>query len=248
MWPDRSYQVIPSPPFSAWHPRFCPVLCDFHHPRLALPCSILTGAVLFGLVQPCLTLACLALSGPVLSGPARHCLALPCSAQPNLPGAALLYSAWRCPALPCQALSCPPLRALRPHNPAGPCPARVGPPGTVRHCLGLPVGSLGLAGLFSALPDPVWCCFVLSCPALRGPVWRCPVRPARPCRWLRGRMLDYKSRGPGFESPGHRSVGVSRLTLALALEVGNPTRLRSRIHITQIQNTRPIQSNIVDRP
>ena len=44
-------------------------------------------------------------------------------------------------------------------------------------------------------------------------------------RWLRDRMLDYKSRG--FESLGGRSVGVSRLTLALALEVGNPTHLRS---------------------
>ena len=44
---------------------------------------------------------------------------------------------------------------------------------------------------------------------------------------LRGRMLDFRSRGPGFESLGHRSVGVSRVTLALALEVGNPTHLRS---------------------
>ena len=65
------------------------------------------------------------------------------------------------------------------------------------------------------------------------------VRP-----WLRGRMLDCKSRCPGFESLGHRSVGVSRLTLALALEVGNPTHLRPRINITQICNTRTIQSNI----
>ena len=43
---------------------------------------------------------------------------------------------------------------------------------------------------------------------------------------LRGRILDFGSRGPGFESLGHRSVGVSRLALALALEVGNPTHLR----------------------
>ena len=40
-------------------------------------------------------------------------------------------------------------------------------------------------------------------------------------------MLDFGSRGPGFESLGHRSVGVSRLTLAPALEVGDPTHFRS---------------------
>ena len=53
-------------------------------------------------------------------------------------------------------------------------------------------------------------------------------------------MLDFKSRGPGFESLGYRSVGVSRLTLALALEVGNPTHLRSP-YILQKSKARPIQ-------
>ena len=61
-------------------------------------------------------------------------------------------------------------------------------------------------------------------------------------------MLDFRSRGPGFESLGHRSVGVSRLTLALVLEVGNPTHLRSLYISHKFHNTRPIQSNIVDRP
>ena len=68
------------------------------------------------------------------------------------------------------------------------------------------------------------------------------------CRGAGDSGVECWTTNPGFESLGHRSVGVSRLTLALALEVGSPTRLRSRIHITKIHNTRPIQSNIVDRP
>ena len=58
--------------------------------------------------------------------------------------------------------------------------------------------------------------------------------------WLEGRMLDFRSRGPGFESLGHRSVGVSRLTIALALEVGNPPT--SAPHIYH-KNYKPGQFN-----
>ena len=62
-------------------------------------------------------------------------------------------------------------------------------------------------------------------------------------RWLRGRMLDFRSRGPGFESLGHRSVGLaaSGLTLALAPEVGNPTHLRPPIQ--NIKNSKLGQFN-----
>ena len=49
--------------------------------------------------------------------------------------------------------------------------------------------------------------------------------------WLRGRMLDFRSGGSGFETLGHQSVGISRLTLALALEVGNLAHLRSLSYI-----------------
>ena len=53
-------------------------------------------------------------------------------------------------------------------------------------------------------------------------------------------VIDFRSKGPGFESLGYRSVGVSRLTLALALEVGSPTRLRSS-YIPQKFTARPMQ-------
>ena len=53
-------------------------------------------------------------------------------------------------------------------------------------------------------------------------------------------MLDFRSKGPGFESLGYRSVGLSRLTLALALEVGSLTRLRSP-YIPQKFKARPMQ-------
>ena len=49
-------------------------------------------------------------------------------------------------------------------------------------------------------------------------------------------MLDFRSKGPGLETRGYRTVGVSRLILALALEVGSPTRLRSPIHTAKIQS------------
>ena len=53
-------------------------------------------------------------------------------------------------------------------------------------------------------------------------------------------MLDFRSKSTGFESLGYRSVGVSRLTLALALEVGDPTRLRSPYTLQKLK-VRPMQ-------
>ena len=63
-----------------------------------------------------------------------------------------------------------------------------------------------------------------------------PGREPLPCTVI----LDFRSKGPGFESLGYRSVRVSRLTLALALEVGSPTRLRSP-YIPQKFEARPMQ-------
>ena len=71
MWPDRTYQVIPSP---------------------SLPC--LASTVLSGCVRSCLILIshqpCSALSGAALFHPDLYCLVRPC---PALSDAALLYPA-----------------------------------------------------------------------------------------------------------------------------------------------------------